>query len=128
MGRAAVAGRAAGLFKRSEKPSNGGGCERPRWASADGQQSPMASLGKSVARHPSERNSWGRLELRRACFATRMAPIASGCFEIPDMAAFQELMQADPSRDAKRPDGVRVDTAVFPRGGATRHRCDRGRR
>jgi hypothetical protein len=29
------------------------------------------------------------------------------------MAAFQELMQADPSRDAKRPDGVRVDTAAF---------------
>jgi hypothetical protein len=64
----------------------------------------------------------GRLESRRACFATRMAPIASGCFEIPDMAAFQKLMQADPSRDAKRPDGVRVDTAVFPGGGATRHR------
>jgi hypothetical protein len=75
-----------------------------------------------LAGHPSEKNSWGRLESRRACFATRMAPIASGCLEIPDMAAFQELMQADPSWEATRADGVSRRYGGVPRGGVTRHR------
>jgi hypothetical protein len=32
--------------------------------------------------------------------------------EVPDMAAFHELMQADPSMEAAKHDGVRVETAV----------------
>ncbi len=79
-----------------------------------------ADVGTNRAR--SEKNSWGRLESRRACFATRMAPIASGCLEIPDMAAFQELMQADPSWEATRADGVSRRYGGVPRGGVTRHR------
>jgi hypothetical protein len=33
--------------------------------------------------------------------------------EVPDMAAFQEMMQADPNMEAAKDDGVRVETAVF---------------
>jgi hypothetical protein len=33
--------------------------------------------------------------------------------EIPDMAIFQQMMQADPSMEAAKADGVRIETAVF---------------
>ena len=33
--------------------------------------------------------------------------------EVPDMAAFQELMDSDPGIEAARADGVRVETAVI---------------
>jgi hypothetical protein len=33
--------------------------------------------------------------------------------EVPDMAVFQRLMDADPGMEAARADGVRVETAVI---------------
>jgi hypothetical protein len=33
--------------------------------------------------------------------------------DVSDMAAFQEMMQADPNMEAAKDDGVRVETAVF---------------
>jgi hypothetical protein len=33
--------------------------------------------------------------------------------EVPDMAVFQEMMQADPNMEAAKDDGVRVETAVL---------------
>ncbi len=33
--------------------------------------------------------------------------------EIPDMAAFQEMMDADPNMEAAKADGVRIETAAF---------------
>jgi hypothetical protein len=44
-------------------------------------------------------------------------PQGSNCvamiLEIPDMAAFQELIDTDPSSEAAKADDVRVDTAAF---------------
>jgi hypothetical protein len=33
--------------------------------------------------------------------------------EVPDMAAFEEMLAADPDMEAARADGVRIETAVF---------------
>jgi hypothetical protein len=33
--------------------------------------------------------------------------------EVPDMAAFQAITEADPSMEAAKDDGVRVETAVL---------------
>jgi hypothetical protein len=33
--------------------------------------------------------------------------------EVPDMAAFEEMLASDPDMEAAKADGVRIDTAVF---------------
>jgi hypothetical protein len=33
--------------------------------------------------------------------------------DVPDMAVFDEMMQADPNMEAAKADGVRIETAVF---------------
>jgi hypothetical protein len=33
--------------------------------------------------------------------------------EVPDMAAFEEMLASDPDMEAAKADGVRTETAVF---------------
>jgi hypothetical protein len=33
--------------------------------------------------------------------------------EVPDMAAFEEMLASDPDMEAAKADGVRIETAVF---------------
>jgi hypothetical protein len=91
-----------GCSQRSEKPSEGGGCEQPRWGRRTAYGARWRAWENPLAGHPSEKNSWGRLESRRACFATWMAPIASGCLEIPDAPGDCDVLDLAPESTRRR--------------------------
>jgi hypothetical protein len=68
-----------------------------------------------LADHPKRESLTGPLRVTARLFRDPDGSNRVGMIlESPGMAAFQELMQADPSGEAARADSVRVDTAAFP--------------